>query len=115
MNRALRIISYLVFSFSITGCLFPHRTPRTDYQIWEKPGQTLDELKEEMISCGYRNPMLGIGKTLMSGEDITRFETCMYRNGYRKNFGMRSICETRPEYQPAACAERDFIPPKPNP
>ena len=93
MQNKIYIILILVTIFGC-GCIpkkaFQPSTPA--FKHWQKLSSSDDEIKAEMLSCGYSNPYATDRRDTTN--DVAVHEICMFDKGFQRKseVGYKGIC-----------------------
>lgn len=87
-------ISLILVSIYCCGCIpkkaFQPSTPA--FKHWQKSSASDDEIKIDMLKCGYSNPYATDRRDTTN--DIAKHEICMFENGFQRKseVGYKGIC-----------------------
>lgn len=94
MLRRRADICLLFLSVSLSGCVAKPFQPNPDeYSLWRRSGTATDDIKRNMMECGFLNSYTSFG---MSEESYAKAEVCMINRGFTNTDGI--MC-SKEEYQ----------------
>lgn len=79
------------------------KPPPSIYESFVKNGISPEGVKQAMLECGYPNPF-HIDRHVTIN-DSTKWENCMFANGFRYKSGYKGTCSLRNSKDIAACQE----------
>ncbi|WP_431276021.1 hypothetical protein ACQ858_07015 [Variovorax ureilyticus] len=97
-------VFFLFVSLALqTGCAGkPFQPPPFEFESWEKPGTSEQEIKRALLECGYPDPFIAGGKA--SANEFVIMSRCMEKSGFTSKIPY-SLC--RGNFNLPACALPD--------
>ena len=104
----INIILSILFILFINSCasetnMRGFKPPPSIYESFVKNGVSADDVKQAMLECGYSNPF-HIDRHVTIN-DSTKWENCMFANGFRYKRGYKGTCSLRNSKDIPACQE----------
>lgn len=91
-SRQLPILGLVIFITSCASHSFQPTPPM--FKMFEKNNLQSEEIKKEMIACGFPNVITGRNPDDSLGETAKR-ERCMFKENFRYIDGYMGICSTQ--------------------
>lgn len=100
------VVTLLVCVGAVTGCTVkPFQPLPPKFLQWTKQGRSTQDVKDQLVACGYDNPYGGFSSTKNpTWDQIISVELCMERNGFKYLLSDRkSVCDLTFSSTQAAC------------
>jgi hypothetical protein len=103
----MKKISFLLCLVFLNGCYSENafRPGPPAFKGWVRDATSEEDVKQEMLNCGYQNPYTPNRNDTMNDRAIK--EICMFNKGFiRKNeIGFKGICYSSNWHDKPACVE----------